>query len=60
MPNKCEKEAAMIKAFERLLQEFSPSPSLCSARNGNRKDAGAKLIWDNAYKALSEFKQGRE
>ena len=75
MPNKCEKEAAMIKAFERLLVEFSP----CSPFNrrgqpetmwrirldnffgySNRRDAGAVLIWDNAYKALSEFKQERE
>lgn len=67
-----EREAAMIKAFERLLEEFLPYSS-CNKRGqpknmwrikldnffgySNRRDAGAFLIWDNARKALSEFKQ---
>lgn len=70
-----EKEAVMIKAFERLLCEFSPYSSRSKRgqhktrwRSGldnffgysNRRGAGAKLIWDNAYKALYEFKLGRE
>lgn len=70
-----DKEAAMIKAFERLLCEFSPYSSrskrgqpktIWRARldnffgYSNRRDAGAFLIWDNAHKALSEFKQEKK
>jgi len=72
MPTEKEIDAELIKAFERLLEEYSPysaSSNRCKPKNiwrcrlddffgySNRRDVGAKLIWANAYKALNEYRK---
>jgi len=72
MPTNLEIDAQLIKAFERLLEEYSPysaSSNRCKPKNiwrcrlddffgySNRRDVGAKLIWANAYKALNEYRK---